>query len=47
MFDSLQIGVGFVVGGIVGALLLKKISNAWLGIIFSLIIIAGGIKVLI
>lgn len=44
---SLKIGIGFVLGGILGALLLKKISNVWLEVIFSLIIIAGGIKLLI
>lgn len=44
---SLNVCVGFVVGGIIGALLLKKISNIWLGIIFSVIIIAGGIKLLL
>lgn len=45
--DGLQIGVGFVVGGIVGALILKKISNVWLSIFFSLVIIAGGLKILL
>lgn len=45
--NSIKIGVGFIVGGIIGAYLLKMISNAWLGIIFSIIIIVGGIKLLI
>ena len=45
--DSVKIGIGFVLGGLLGALLLKKISNAWLGAIFSLVIIFGGIKLLI
>ena len=45
--EGLQIGGGFVVGGIIGACLLKKISNLWLSIFFSVIIIAGGIKILI
>lgn len=45
--DAIKITSGFILGGIIGALLLKKISNVWLGIIFSVIIIAGGIKILI
>jgi len=45
--DSIKIGIGFVVGGIIGAQILKKISNKWLGYIFSIIIIIGGIKMLI
>ena len=45
--ESWQVCIGFVVGGIIGASLLKKISNVWLGAIFSLIIIVGGIKMLI
>lgn len=45
--DSLTICIGFVIGGLLGATLLKKINNFWLGIIFSLIIIAGGIKMLL
>ena len=45
--ESIKIGVGFVVGGVVGAGLLKVISNFWLGIVFSVIIIVGGIKLLI
>ena len=44
---SLNVCVGFIIGGIIGALILKKISNVWLGIIFSVIIIAGGVKLLI
>lgn len=45
--DAVKIGIGFIIGGIIGAVGLKYISNAWLGIIFSVIIIAGGIKLLI
>lgn len=45
--DALKIGIGFVIGGIVGAGFLKVINNVVLGIVFSLIIIAGGIKLLI
>ena len=38
---------GFVLGGIAGALLLKKINNIVLRIVFSLVIIAAAIKMLI
>ena len=38
---------GFVLGGILGALILKKINNVVLRIIFSVVIIAGAIKLLI
>lgn len=38
---------GFVLGGIAGALILKKINNTVLRIVFSLVIIAGAIKMLI
>ena len=47
IWNAVQISMGFVCGGVLGAVILKKISNVWLGIIFSLIIIAGGIKLLI
>ena len=39
--------IGFVVGGIIGALILKNIANLWLNILFAIVIIAGGIKLLI
>ncbi len=47
IINAIKISLGFVVGGLIGAVILKYISNTWLGIIFSLIIIAGGIKLLI
>ena len=37
---------GVVIGGIVGALLLKKLSNKALNIVFSIVIIFGGIRML-
>ena len=40
------IGLGFIVGGVVGSLLLKKIGGKVLQIIFSLVMIAGGIKLI-
>lgn len=45
--DAFKIGIGFVAGGVIGANLLKVISNVWLGIVFSIIIIAGGLKMII
>ncbi|HAJ77589.1 MAG TPA: sulfite exporter TauE/SafE family protein [Clostridiales bacterium] len=39
--------IGFVIGGFVGALLLKKANNTVLRVIFCLIMIAAGIKILI
>ena len=43
----LEIGGGFVVGGVLGACVLKFINNVWLGIIFSVIIVAGGVKLIL
>lgn len=40
------ITAGFVVGGVLGALLLKKINNTILQIVFAIVIIAGGIRLL-
>ena len=39
-------GIGFIIGGIFGALLLKKLNNKVLRIIFSVIMVASGIKLL-
>ena len=47
LIDAVQIGSGFVIGGIIGACILKKISNKWLGYVFSIIIIIGGLKMLL
>ncbi len=38
--------IGFVVGGIIGALLLKKINNKILRIIFSAIMVLAGVRLL-
>lgn len=46
-WEGIKISLGFVAGGYLGALLLKKISNLWLSLIFSVIIIAGGLKLII
>ena len=39
--------IGFVLGGVLGALLLKKMGNIYIRIIFSLIMIAAGIKIIL
>ncbi len=39
-------GIGFIVGGIIGALALKKINNKVLRIIFSIVMVAAGIRML-
>ncbi len=39
--------IGFVLGGVLGALLLKKINNLILKILFGFVIVAGAIKLLI
>jgi len=44
---AINVGVGFVAGGVFGALLLKKINNTALKLIFGIIIIAGGVKMLL
>lgn len=38
--------IGFIVGGIIGALLLKKINNKILRIIFSAIMVLAGVRLL-
>ncbi len=43
---GLPVGIAFIVGGIVGSLLLKKIPNLLLGILFSVLMIVGGVKLL-
>jgi len=45
--DSLKIGLGFVAGGVLGAILLKYIANIWLSLFFSIIIVLGGIKLIL
>lgn len=39
-------GLGFIAGGIIGAIVLKKINNKVLRIIFSIIMIVAGIRML-
>ena len=44
---AINVGVGFVAGGIIGALMLKKINNVVLKLIFAIVIIAGGVKLIL
>lgn len=39
--------IGFVIGGALGALLLKKLNNKVLRIIFAVIMIAAGVKIIL
>ncbi len=43
---AIPAGSGVIVGGVIGALLLSKISNKWLIIIFSIVMAAAGVKML-
>lgn len=48
IFDNLAFAsLGFVVGGVLGAYLLKKINNKVLRVIFALLMIAAGIKMIV
>ena len=38
--------LGFVVGGAVGALILKKIKSVWIAKIFAFVMLAAGVKLL-
>lgn len=44
---GLSVGSGVIVGGIIGALLLNKLSNKCLCIIFYLLMLAAGIRMVI
>ena len=44
---AVEVGIGFILGGIVGALLLKNMSNVILRLVFAGIIIAGGLKIIL
>lgn len=43
---GLGAGIGVLVGGIIGAFSLRKISSKWLSIIFSAVMTIAGIKML-
>lgn len=42
----IPVSIGVVVGGAVGALLLSKLSNKWIIIIFSAVMAVAGVKML-
>ncbi len=43
---ALPTGIGVILGGIAGALLLSKLSNRWVLIIFSVVMAIAGVKML-
>ena len=43
---AITVSGGVLVGGIIGAFLLPKISDKWLGIIFSVIMLIAGVRML-
>ncbi len=43
---GVPVGIGFVVGGVIGSLVLKKLNGKVLCVIFTLLMIAGGIKLI-
>ena len=44
---AIPVGIGVIIGGGVGALLLSKISNKWIVIVFSIIMAVAGAKMLL
>ena len=40
-------GIGVIIGGVLGALLLKKLSSKWVVIIFSVVMAVAGVKLLL
>lgn len=47
LMPTLVVGGGVVIGGVLGALLLKKLSNRIIAYIFYLLMLAAGIKLII
>ena len=43
---ALPVGGGVIAGGLVGAFLLSKLSSKWLTIVFSVVMMAAGVKML-
>jgi uncharacterized membrane protein YfcA len=43
---GLPVGIGVVFGGVIGAFLLNKLSSKWLIILFSLVMMGAGVKML-
>ena len=44
---GIPVGIGVIAGGLVGALLLSKLSSKWVTIIFSIVMVAAGVKMLL
>ncbi len=44
---GVPVGLGVIVGGVLGALLLKKLSSKWVTIIFCLLMACAGVKMLV
>ncbi len=42
----LPVSIGFALGGILGAFLLNKLNDKWVKYVFSVIILAAGVKLL-
>ena len=45
-FNLLYTSIGFIIGGIIGAILLKKANNKALKIIFASIMLIAGVRML-
>ena len=41
------VGIGVILGGVLGAFLLKKLSSKWVVIIFSVLMASAGVKMLV
>ena len=39
--------IGVIIGGVIGAFLLSKISSKWVGVIFSVLMAAAGVKMML
>ena len=46
-FMALSAGLGVVAGGAAGALLLSKLSSRWVVVVFSAVMAAAGLKMLL
>lgn len=44
---SINVGIGFVIGGIIGAIILKNINSKVLKLIFAIVILVSGVKLLL
>jgi uncharacterized membrane protein YfcA len=45
--NTLYVAIGVLLGGIAGALILKKIDNAWLVKIFAVVMLVAGVKMMV